>query len=177
MVADALSRKSYGTLACIAIREWKMIGQLSECNVDLCESDVSASLYAVVIQSTIVRQVLGSQQQDDEATSISTQLASGETIEGWSFDIDLGLRFHGCTFVPVASRELVMTEFHHSRLAVHPGGTKMYHDLCRQYWWSGMKRDVANFVARCLTCKSRKNIEDPRDCYRLCPLPNGNGST
>ena len=82
VVADALSRKSYGTLACIAIREWKMMGQLSECNVDLCDSYISASLYAVVIQPTIVQQVLGAQQQDDEGTSIRTRLASGEAIEG-----------------------------------------------------------------------------------------------
>ena len=73
-------------------------------------------------------------QQNDEATSFRTRLANREVIDGWSFDVDLGLQFHGRTFVPVASRELVMTEFHHSRLAVHPGGTKMYHDLRRQYW-------------------------------------------
>ena len=26
VVADALSRKAYGSLACLAIREWKMMG-------------------------------------------------------------------------------------------------------------------------------------------------------
>ena len=77
-------------------------------------------------------------------------------IDGWSFDDNLGLRFHGRTFVLVASRELVMSEFHHSRLAVYPGGTKMYHDLRRQYWWSGMKCDVASFVAHCLTFQQVK---------------------
>ena len=54
MVADALSRKTYGSLACLAIQEWKMMGQLSECNVDLCGSEGSASLCAVVIQPTLV---------------------------------------------------------------------------------------------------------------------------
>ena len=53
-VAYAFSHKSYGSLACLAIREWKMMGQLCECNVDLCESKGQASLCAVVIQPTLV---------------------------------------------------------------------------------------------------------------------------
>ena len=30
--------------------------------------------------------------------------------------------------------EEILKEFHYSRFAVHPGGTKMYHDLHRQYY-------------------------------------------
>ena len=111
-----------------------MMGQLGEYNVNLYISDDSASLSAVVIQPTIVQQVVESQHQDEESTSFRMRLANREVIDGWSFDADLGLRFHGRTFVPMASRELVITEFHQSRLAVHPRGTKMYHDLRRQYW-------------------------------------------
>ena len=36
---------------------------------------------------------------------------------------------------------------------MHPGGTKMYQDLRRQYYWTGMKRHVRDFVRRCLTCQ------------------------
>ena len=43
-------------------------------------------------------------------------------------------------------REEILREFHCSRFAVHPGGTKMYQDLCRQYYWSRMKRHVGDFV-------------------------------
>ena len=68
-----------------------MMGQLSECNVDLCGSRDSASLCAVVIQPTLVRQEVEVQQQDDEATSFRTQLANGEVIDRWSFDVNLGL--------------------------------------------------------------------------------------
>ena len=49
-------------------------------------------------------------------------------------------------------REEILREFHCSRFAVHPSGTKMYHDLRRQYYWIGMKRHVGDFVRRCLTC-------------------------
>ena len=54
VVADVLSRKSYDSSTCLAIREWKMMCQLSECSVDLYGSEGSVSLCAVVIQLTLV---------------------------------------------------------------------------------------------------------------------------
>ena len=53
-------------------------------------------------------------------------------------------------------REEILREFYYSRFAVHPSGTKMYRDLCHQYYWSGMKRHVRDFVRRCLTCQQVK---------------------
>ena len=49
-------------------------------------------------------------------------------------------------------REEILREFHCSRFSVHPSGTKMYQNLRRQYYWSGMKKHVGDFVRRCLTC-------------------------
>ena len=53
-------------------------------------------------------------------------------------------------------REKILKEFHYSRFTMHPGGMNMYHDLCRQYYWSGMKRHVGDFVRRCLMCQQIK---------------------
>ena len=53
-------------------------------------------------------------------------------------------------------REEILREFHYSRVVVHPGGTKMYRDLRRQYYWSGMKQHIVDFVRRCLTCQQVK---------------------
>ena len=50
-------------------------------------------------------------------------------------------------------REEILREFHFSRFAVHPGGTKMYHDLRRQYYRSGMRKHVGEFVHHYLTCQ------------------------
>nr|GFD33809.1 retrotransposon protein, putative, Ty3-gypsy subclass [Tanacetum cinerariifolium] len=44
-------------------------------------------------------------------------------------------------------RETLLTEAHSSPFSVHPGSTKMYHDLKQHFWWSAMKRDVATFVS------------------------------
>ena len=53
-------------------------------------------------------------------------------------------------------REEILREFQCYRFVVHPGGTKMYQDLHRQYYWSGMKRHVKDFIRRCLTCQQVK---------------------
>ena len=53
-------------------------------------------------------------------------------------------------------REEILREFHCSRFSVHLGGTKMYQDLRRQYYWSRMKRHVGDFVLRCLMCQQVK---------------------
>ncbi|KAA3477772.1 integrase [Gossypium australe] len=39
---------------------------------------------------------------------------------------------------------------------MHLGGNKMYRDLRELYWWSHLKREVTDFVARCLICQQVK---------------------
>ena len=46
----------------------------------------------------------------------------------------------------------ILTEAHTFPYSLHSGTTKMYNDLKIHYWWSGMKKDVVEFVAKCLTC-------------------------
>ena len=68
--------------------------------------------------------------------------------EGWTIHTDGSLRHRERVVVPHSTdlREEILREFNCSRFSVHPGGTKMYQDLCRQYYWSGMKRHVGDFV-------------------------------
>ncbi|KAI3669400.1 hypothetical protein L6452_40635 [Arctium lappa] len=46
----------------------------------------------------------------------------------------------------------VLEEAYKSQNSIHPGINKMYRDLKQSYWWSGLKKDIANFVERCLMC-------------------------
>ena len=32
----------------------------------------------------------------------------------------------------------------------------MYRTLKEHYWWNGMKKEIASFVSRCLTCQQVK---------------------
>ena len=64
----------------------------------------------------------------------------------------------------------LLDEAHKSKLTIHPGSTKMYQDLKRTYRWRMMKRDIATYVSKCLTCQ-RVKIEHQRPAGLLQPLP------
>ncbi|GKC78856.1 putative reverse transcriptase domain-containing protein [Tanacetum coccineum] len=49
-------------------------------------------------------------------------------------------------------RTLIMDEAHKSKYYVHPGADKMYYDLKDRYWWPSIKKDIAMYVSKCLTC-------------------------
>ena len=98
----------------------------------------------------------------------------------WNIGRDGGLKFKNRLIVPNTDdiRKDILEEAHRSRLTVHPGGTKMYKDLKRNFWWEGMKREVANFVSKCLTCQQVKlNIKNRQDYCSHCRFRSGNGST
>ena len=50
----------------------------------------------------------------------------------------------------------ILHEAHSGTMSVHPGSNKMYNDLKKMYWWPGMKRDISEFVSRCLVCQQVK---------------------
>jgi hypothetical protein len=50
-------------------------------------------------------------------------------------------------------KDKILREVHESAYYIHPKGNKMYHDLEATYWWYGMKRGVAEYVALCDTCQ------------------------
>ena len=90
-----------------------------------------------------------------------------------SFDYDSRglMTLHGRVWVPYwgGVRQILMDEAHKSRFSIHPGATKMYRDLRPDYWWPCMKRDVAWYVERCLTCRKVK-AEHQRPHGKMQPL-------
>lgn len=67
----------------------------------------------------------------------------------------------GKLFVPTLCKKELLKEFHNSRFAAHPGSTKMYRDLVREYKWRGVKHDVADFASKCFICQQVK-VEQQR---------------
>ncbi|WMV45366.1 hypothetical protein MTR67_038751 [Solanum verrucosum] len=68
------------------------------------------------------------------------------------------LRYQGRLCVPRVDelQERILEEDHSSRYSIHLGSTKMYRDLGEVYWWSSMKKGIAEFVAKCPNCQQVK---------------------
>ena len=77
---------------------------------------------------SLLSRVIESQWQDAEIVSIRDRVQSGTSDEGWTTHTDGSLRYRGQVVVPQSTDlgEEILREFHYSRFAVHPGGTKMY---------------------------------------------------
>ena len=150
---DALSRKSRGALASIASQEWWMLEIVGQLGLQYNEQ-AQGTLGSLVATPSLLSRVIESQGQDAEIVSIRDRVQSGTCDEGWTIHVDGSLQYRGRVVVPQLTdlREEILMEFHCSRFVVHSGGTKMYQDLRRHYYWSRMKRCVGDFVRRCLTC-------------------------
>ena len=153
-VVDALSRKSRGALASIASREWQMLEPVGQFGLQYSEQ-AQGTLGSLIATPSLLSRVIESQGQDAEIVFIRDRVQSGAGDEGWTVHADGSLRYKGRVVVPQLTdlRDEILKEFHYSRFDVHPSGTKMYQDIRRQYYWSGMKRHVGDFVRRCLTCQ------------------------
>ena len=120
---------------------------------------------------SLLSRVIKSQGQDTKISSIKDRVQSSIGDEGWAIHTDGILRFRERVMVPQSAnlREEILREFQCSRFVVYPGGTKMYHDLRHQYYWSGMKKHVGDYVHRCLMCQKIK-AEHQRLAGLLQPL-------
>ncbi|GJX84734.1 putative reverse transcriptase domain-containing protein, partial [Tanacetum coccineum] len=104
----------------------------------------------VILQLSIKDRILTAQKKAiDEFTVLQKGL--DEMIEQRS---DGTLYYLDRIWVPLKGevRTLIMDEAHKSKYYVRPGDDKMYYDLRDRYWWPGMKKDIAEYVSKCLTC-------------------------
>ncbi|GJW13083.1 putative reverse transcriptase domain-containing protein [Tanacetum coccineum] len=104
----------------------------------------------MILKSSIKDRILTAQKEDvDESTGLQKGL--DEMTEQRS---DGTLYYVYQIWVPLKGdvRTLIMDEAHKSKYSVHPGANKMYYDLRDTYWWPGMKKNIPEYVSRCLTC-------------------------
>ncbi|KAI3720372.1 hypothetical protein L6452_21288 [Arctium lappa] len=128
VVADALSRKSYGGESKVTFAKIEVISSLVE--------DIKRSRVEALREENLKAEVMVNQKD------LLSEDGRGLKL------------FQGRIWVPKigGNRELLLTEAHKSKYSIHPGYTKMYRDLKLHYWWPVMKLDVANYVERCVTC-------------------------
>ncbi|GJQ90678.1 putative nucleotidyltransferase, ribonuclease H [Tanacetum coccineum] len=166
VVADALSRKS-GMIAGIKVEE-EIIRDLERLDIELCVRGQNGFWASLRVEPNLISQIKTAQKDDGEIWAIIQNI---DQQTEFRVDDD-GILWQGtklCVPEDPTLREALMTEAHSSPFSIHPGSTKMYHDLKQHFWWSGMKRDVATFVSKCLICQQVK-IEHQRASGLLQPL-------
>jgi ribonuclease HI len=162
VVADALSRKSYGP------RDDHLREEMARLNVHIVPR---GSNHVLNIQSTLEDRIRRAQSSDQELVKIRRQTGENKA-PGFRVDDKGTLWYENRICVPRNGdfRQIIMDEAHNSACSIHPGSTKMYMDIRQRYWWYGMKADIARFVAHCDTCR-RIKAEHQKPAGLLQPLP------
>jgi hypothetical protein len=99
------------------------------------------SLATLVILPTLANQIKLAQEKD-ELEKLREKASQGEAFS-YNLTPDGILRTSDSRAVLPKDdrlRKEIMDEAHKIHYTVHPGSTKMYQDLKRNYWWSGMKQ-------------------------------------
>ncbi|XP_069150223.1 uncharacterized protein [Solanum lycopersicum] len=169
VVADTLSRKTHsiGSLASLSVEEKPLARDVQLLANSLVRLQISEE------NSWKIEQIHAHKFDDEKLCLIRDKVLGGEAKEV-VLDSDGVLRIGGRICVPKTDDliRLILEKAHFSRYSIHPGAAKMYHDLSQHYWWCGMKRDITDFVLRCLTCQQVKcEHQRPGGVSQRMPIP------
>ena len=135
--------------------------------------DSGALLATFHVRPLLVDQILVGQSQDPQMIKLKEEIEKGKKAEFQIRDDDMivkGQRM--CVPEYGELKRDIMEEAHSSAYAIHLGSTKMYRTLKEHYWWNGMKKEIASFVSRCLTCQQVKaEHQRPVGKIQLLPIP------
>ncbi|XP_070014136.1 uncharacterized protein [Nicotiana sylvestris] len=117
----------------------------------------SRVLACVVVPSSLLEHIKASQFYDPHLLVLKDTVKRGGAKEVVIRD-DNVIRLHDGICIPNVDgwRELIPKEAHILCYSIHPGVTKMYCDLKQHYWWRRMKKDIVDYVSRCLNCQQVK---------------------
>nr|GEU98061.1 putative reverse transcriptase domain-containing protein [Tanacetum cinerariifolium] len=112
---------------------------------------------SMMIHSSIKAKILEAQSEAYKNASTLTEMLKGLDNQLERKE-DGGLYLAEQIWVPVYGnlRTLIMNEAHATRYSIHPRANKMYYDLRGLYWRPGIKKDIAMYVGKCLTCSKVK---------------------
>ena len=172
IVADALSRKNFDQLSSLRLKEFEMHAVIEDFELCLGWKGQGPCLYSISARPMYIQRIMEAQVCDEFLEKVKAHLVAGEVDENWSMHENRSVRLKGRLCVPrdVELRNELLVDAHKEKYIIHPGNTKMYQDLKRQFWWSGMKRDIAQFVANCQICQQVK-AKHQRPAGLLQPLP------
>jgi hypothetical protein len=167
VVADALSRKSQVNMLAAHSMSLELVKEFDRLSLGFLNNTQGVT---IELEPTLEQDIRKGQKDDEKINDIRQLIIDGkgpdfcEDAEGvvWSKD-------RMCVPDITLIRELILKEAHETAYSIHPGSEKMYQDLKKRFWWYGMKRVIAEYVARCDSCQ-RIKAEHQRPTCLLQPL-------
>jgi hypothetical protein len=154
VVADALSQRSHVSQLVVNSMPFELCEEFDKLNLWIVANTEAMEME---VGSSLLQEIQRGQQEDEKIQEIKRNIKE-EKSPSFSEDDEGVLWYTGRICVPNIKelKTKILHEAHESAYSIHPGGNKMYHDLKTTYWWYGMKRDVAKYVALCDTCQRVK---------------------
>jgi hypothetical protein len=156
VVADALSWKSQCNCVLMDSLIDTLCDELSKMKIEVIPS---GALSHISVEPALQDQIIMAQLSDKGVQIIKENLHQ-KTEKYKCFRQDgKGILWLESRLVVPKNKDLkkkILDEAHLSKFSMHPGSTKMYHDLKPLYWWTRMKREIAQYVSECDTCQRIK---------------------
>jgi hypothetical protein len=170
-VADALSRKSKTMLNYVKVTRLPLLLELRHMRSDLNVDEHGALIANMKIRPMLYDKIKEAQHKDEKLQQVKDGIPQGKQ-PGFHVKEDGMIMYNQRMCVPNEAdlKKEILEEAHCSSYAMHPGTTKMYKTLKETYWWSGMKKDVAQYVMACEVCQRVKS-EHQCPIGLLQPLP------
>jgi hypothetical protein len=107
----------------------------------------------VELEPTLEQDIKDGQKNDEKINEIQQLVLDGKGKD-FREDVEGIVWFKDRLCVPdiKSIRELILKEAHETTYSIHPSSKKMYQDLKKRFWWYGMKREIAEYVAICDSC-------------------------
>ena len=126
-------------------------------NAHLSLLDDSEIIAELIAKLDLFNRVLEAQKNDEKISAIVNQSREGKETkfivndDGFVYYIDWV-----CVPNDDELKKSIHKKAHSGSFVMHLYSTKMYQDLKTSYCWFGMKRDVTEFVTKCMVCEKVK---------------------
>jgi hypothetical protein len=151
VVDNALSRRSHMSELVVDSMPLELCKEFDKLNLKIVANTEATKME---VGSNLLQEIRKGQVEDEKIQEIKRNIKDKKS-PGFLEDEEGVLWYKERICVPNVKelKDKILREAHESVYSIHLGGNKMYHDLKATYWWYGMKRDIAEYVALCDTCQ------------------------
>jgi hypothetical protein len=134
VVADALSRKAL-YVSELLMHQCDLYEKFRDLNLNVTYRKSGVRMNRMELSCDLRVRIAQAQQYDRDLQKRASNPEFTTADDGV-------ILYEGRTCVPQDAelKRLILEEAHKSGFSIHPGSTKMYHDLKRNYWWPNMKQ-------------------------------------